>query len=150
MDYELLLVSEKTQKECVIWIKDIIINKLNLKCEYYEKNDYISICLEALTIIIDLEEIFSFDMVEECFGLKANLSAQLQVFSNTYYDGLEIMFGVIKEVINDTEHDLLLLGDSSEMILKRYNNKYSSNTIKDYEIKFPFDILDVEIEDSSK
>lgn len=61
---------------------------------------------------------------------------------------LAIIFGIINEIIKNTDYNLLLIGNASNLILERKNNNYYSSYLDDYYyFKIPFDLLGVKIDE---
>lgn len=146
MDFELLLFSTKTQEEYGYYLKEIVEKNLKADFTFEHNKDNIILCFRCMTICLDLEEILGLDVVEEEFGFKANISADIQVFSNFHHDALDIIFRIIKEIIIKTDYNLLLLGNGSNVIIKKDSGKFYSSDLKDYYFDFPFEILKVDIE----
>lgn len=147
MDFELLLFSINTQEEYGYFLKEILEKNLKVDFTFKHNEDYISLCFQCMTISLDLEEIFGLDVIEDDFNFKANLSARIQVFSNFYSDALDIIFRVIKEITIKSDCNLLLLGNGSNVIIKKDNGKFYTSELKDYYyFEFPFEKLEADIE----
>ncbi len=147
MEFELLLFSKKTQKDYAYYLMQIL-EKLNIHFKSIEDQDSINLCLDCMTISVDLEEEVGLEVIEDDFNFVADTSARIQVFSQFRDHALEILFKTINEIIKNTDYNLLLIGDGSNLILERKNNNYYTSYLDNYYyFKIPFDILEVKIEE---
>lgn len=148
MEFELLLFSKKTQKDYAYYLMQILEKKLHIHFKSVEDQDSINLCLDCMTISVDLEEEVGLDVIEDDFNFVADTSARIQVFSQFRDHALEILFKTINEIIKNTDHNLLLIGNGSNLILERKNNNYYTSYLDDYYyFKIPFDLLGVKIEE---
>lgn len=148
MDFELLLSSNKTQKDYAYYLIQILKNNLNINFKFVEDHDSINLCLDCMTITIDLEEEVGLEVIEEDFNFVADTSARIQVFSKFRDLALGIIFEIINEIIKNTNYNLLLIGNGSNLILEKKNNNYYTSYLDDYYyFKFPFELLGVKIDE---
>ena len=151
MEFELLLFSKKTQKDYAYYLMKILEKKLNIHFKSIEDQDSINLCLNCMTISVDLEEEVGLEVIEEDFNFVADTSARIQVFSQSRDQALVILFKTINEIIKNTDYNLLLIGDGSNLILEKKNNNYYTSYLDDYYyFKIPFDLLGVKIEEIKK
>lgn len=148
MDFELLLSSNKTQKDYAYYLIQILKDNLNINFKFVEDHDSINLCLDCMTITIDLEEEVGLEVIEEDFNFVADTSARIQVFSKFRDLALGIIFEIINEIIKNTNYNLLLIGNGSNLILEKKNNNYYTSYLNDcYYFKFPFELLGVKIDE---
>lgn len=148
MEFELLLFSKKTQKDYAYYLMQILEKNLNIHFKSVEDQDSINLCLDCMTISVNLEEEVGLEVIEDDFNFVADTSARIQVFSQFRDHALEILFKTINEIIKNTDHNLLLIGNGSNLILERKNNNYYTSYLDDYYyFKIPFDLLGVKIEE---
>jgi len=148
MDFELLLSSNQTQKDYAYYLIQILKDNLNTNFKFVEDHDSINLCLDCMTISIDLEEEVGLEVIEEDFNFVADTSARIQVFNMSRDLALAIILGIINEIIKNTDYNLLLIGNASNLILERKNNNYYSSYLDDYYyFKIPFDLLGVKIDE---
>jgi hypothetical protein len=148
MDFELLLFCKRTQKEYANYIKTIIEKNLNINFKYYEDLDSIDLCLDCMTISIDLDDEIGLEVIKEDFNFVADTSARIQVFSKFRDSAMAILFKIINEIIKNSNSNLLLIGDGSNLILEKNNNNFYTSSLDDYYyFKFPFELLGVKIKE---
>jgi hypothetical protein len=148
MDFELLLFSKKSQKDYAYFLVKIIEKNLNIHFKVIEDQDSINLCFDCMTISIDLEEVIGLEVIEEDFKFIADTSARIQVFSQFSDYAIAILLKTINEITKNTDYNLLLIGDGSNLILEKKNNNYYTSFLDDYYyFKFPFELLGVNIEE---
>ncbi len=151
MEFELLLFSKKTQKDYAYYLMQILEKNLNIHFKSIEDQDSINLCLDCMTISIDLEEEVGLEVIEEDFNFVADTSARIQVFSQFRDHAMVILFKTINEIIKNTDYNLLLIGNGSNLILEKKNKNYYTSYLDDYYyFKFPFELLGVKIETIKK
>lgn len=151
MEFELLLFSKKTQKDYAYYLMQILEKSLNIHFKSIEDQDSINLCLDCMTISIDLEEEVGLEVIEEDFNFVADTSARIQVFSQFRDHAMVILFKTINEIIKNTDYNLLLIGDGSNLILEKINKNHYTSFLDDYYyFKFPFELLGVKIETIKK
>lgn len=148
MDFELLLFSKKTQKDYAYYLMKILEKDLNIHFKSIEDQDSITLCFDCMTISIDLEDEIGLEVIEEDFNFVADTSARIQVFSQFRDHALVVLFKTINEIIKNTDYNLLLIGNGSNLILEKNNNNYYTSYLNDYYyFKIPFELLGVKIEE---
>lgn len=145
MDYELVFLSEMSLIEWARYIYGVFKEKLDLKVQYKEHSDHISIVCEYMSFLIDTDEIIGMDVIKEVFSFEANVSIRLQIFGRTYDQGIKLFFMLLKYIMDDKAEDLLLLENGSEVILKRKGADICTCIQEGYETDFPFALLGREI-----
>lgn len=144
MDYELLMDSKWTQKSLAMYVKEVIERKLTI--DYIEDSDYIVISCEYFTMWFDLEEIIGLDVIYEEYQFEANASARIQVFKNKFDEGLNLLFFLMKDIMDYQDNDILFLENGSIIVLEKRSNKLFTHIDKNWETEYPFDILNKRIE----
>lgn len=114
MEFELLLFSKKTQKDYAYYLRQIL-EKSYIHFKSIEDQDSINLCLDCMTISVDLEEEVELEVIEDEFNFVADTSARIQVFSQYRDHNLEILFKIINEIIKNTDYNLLLIGNGSNL-----------------------------------
>lgn len=144
MDYELLMDSKWTQKSLAMYIKEVIERKLTI--DYIEDSDYIVISCEYFTMSFDLEEIIGLDVIYEEYQFEANASARIQVFKKKFDEGLNLLFFLMKDIMDYQDNDILFLENGSIIVLEKRDNKLITHIDKNWETEYPFNILNRRIE----
>ena len=144
MDYELLMDNKWTQKSLAMYVKEVIERKLMI--DYIEDSDYIVISCEYFTMRFDLEEIIGLDVIYEEYQFEANASARIQVFKNKFDEGLNLLFFLMKNMMDYQDNDILFLENGSIIVLEKRGNKLITHVDKNWETEYPFDILNRRIE----
>jgi len=146
MDCELLVFSKLSQESYSNFIMSIIEMDSTLIANYKSYADYISINCEYFTMIFDIDEIIGLDIVEEDFGFVANISIRIQLLRNTLDQGLNLLFKILNYIIKYADENLLLLENGSKVIIEKKNQHIYSNVNENDETKYPFHLIESEIE----
>lgn len=144
MDYELLMDSKWTQKSLAMCVKEVIERKTII--DYIEYSDYIGIVCEYFTMTFDLEEIIGLDVISEEYQFEANASARIQVYKNKFNEGLNLLFVLMKDIMNYQDSNILFLENGSIIVLEKRGNKLFTHVDKNWETEYPFDILNRKVE----
>lgn len=143
MEHELLLYNNMTQKSCAGYVYMILKNKIRIDTVYREYDDYINMYCKYLSLNFDINEIIGLDVVEKVFDFNANISADVHILNQTFYEGLEILFRLVKAIIDDLDCNLLLLEEGSKVVLERKNNVlYTGINKESNKVDYPFELLE--------
>ncbi|WP_033165579.1 hypothetical protein [Clostridium sp. KNHs205] len=144
MDCELYIKSKNSKMEYAIFLKKLLEQKIDITLK--EDEDSISLCTYCMTLIIDLDERIGLDFVKDEYSFNADICVGIQIFRNYVSEGISIVFELLNEIIDSTSDYFLLLESSTYVILKRDAQSYYSHLPSNYEIRLPFNLLNVEIE----
>ncbi len=145
MDYELVFLSKMSLIDWAKYIGNLFQEKMGIEIDYKEHPDYISISCEYMTFLMDTDEIFGMDVIKEVFSFEANISIRVQIFGKKFQKGIEVLFMLLKLIMEENTENFLLLENGSEVILKRKGSDICTHIQKGYETEFPFEILGREI-----
>mgnify|MGYP005760772965 FL=1 len=144
MDYELFIQSNKTAVEYAEVLRNILEKKLHIKITQSKDNDSISIYCTFFTIWIELEDDFGLIMAKEIYDFDANIDTKIQVFGRTYDEGLNLLFRLLKCLLEYND-SLLLEENGSYIVLKKEQKEFTSEVLCDHKPEYPFGILNVEV-----
>ena len=145
MDYELVFLSDMSMIEWARYICNVLKEEMSVNVEYKEHVDYVSIVCEYMSFIIDTDEILGMDVIKEVFSFEANVDIRVQKFGRVFKEGIELLFMLLKLIMEDRREDLLLLENGSEVILKRRGEELCTCLPKGYETDYPFRLFEKKI-----
>ena len=143
MDYELLLSGEMSQKSFSIFVKKIIEKRISV--DYKQYSDNIGIACDYFSMFFDLDEIIGLDIIYDEYGFKATANTRVQLFGNTFKQGLELIFIIIKNLAAYTDDDILLLENGSIIVLEKKDGTLFTHINESWETEYPFDLLNIQI-----
>ena len=101
---------------------------------YYLSHDYFSITI--------FKETFGLDMIEEDYNLKVTSSISIDLLAKAVEEGMSLILRVIGALLKKIEGNIIFLGNSSTIILKKVDNEiYAYNNPEQYYFKISFDDL---------
>lgn len=137
MDFELFLESNLSRESLAEVIEKIIINTLNKKVSVKNDEEEIVIGTEYYSLALELEDISDINFVRTQYELDVNICIRVQLFGNTYYQGLESLFKVMGKFMKQCDGNLLFLENGSDQLLRKENGQLIVNSDLDqYQIKY--------------
>ncbi|WP_152392602.1 hypothetical protein [Paenibacillus guangzhouensis] len=137
MDFELFLESNLSCKSLAEVIEKIIVNILNEKVSVQNDEEEIVIGTENFSLALELEDISDINFVRTHYDLDVNICIRVQLFGNTFYQGLESLFKVMGKFIKQCGGNMLFLENGSDQLLRKENGQLIVNSDLDqYQIKY--------------
>ncbi|AIQ32169.1 hypothetical protein P40081_31630 [Paenibacillus sp. FSL P4-0081] len=137
MDFELFLESKLSCSALAEVIEKIIIKILNEKVSVYSDEEEIVIGTEYFSLALELEDISDISFVRSHYDLDVNISIRVQLFGDTFYQGLEALIKIIGKLIKQYGGNLLFLENGSDQLLRKENGQLIVNSDLDqYQIKY--------------
>jgi hypothetical protein len=137
MDFELFLESKLSCSALAEVIEKIIIKILNEKVSVYSDEEEIVIGTEYFSLVLELEDISDISFVRSHYDLDVNISIRVQLFGDTFYQGLEALIKIIGKLIKQYGGNLLFLENGSDQLLRKENGQLIVNSDLDqYQIKY--------------
>lgn len=137
MDFELFLESNLSCSALAEVIEKIIIKILNEKVSVYSDEEEIVIGTEYFSLALELEDISDISFVRSHYDLDVNISIRVQLFGDTFYQGLEALIKIIGKLIKQYGGNLLFLENGSDQLLRKENGQLIVNSDLDqYQIKY--------------
>ncbi|AIQ60713.1 hypothetical protein [Paenibacillus borealis] len=137
MDFELFLESNLSCSALAEVIEKIIIKISNEKVSVYSDEEEIVIGTEYFSLALELEDISDISFVRSHYDLDVNISIRVQLFGDTFYQGLEALIKIIGKLIKQYGGNLLFLENGSDQLLRKENGQLSVNSDLDqYQIKY--------------
>lgn len=147
MDFDLVILSDWSMRKWSEYIYDILRNRIGLDATYHnEEKDWICVCCEYFHVCFDEQEEgallnMTIGLVKEDFDFEITVSISIQMFAKNFDKGVEVLFKMINQIIKDGVGNFMLLGDFTEIILKKENEVLFTEALEEY----PFYILEREI-----
>lgn len=137
MDFELFLESNLSCKSLAEVIEQIIINFLNEKVSIQKDEEEIVIGTEYFSLALELEDISDINFVRTHYDLDVNICIRVQLFGNTFDQGITSLFKVIGKLLKQCGGNLLFLENGSDQLLRKENGQLIVNSDLDqYQIKY--------------
>lgn len=148
--YELLLYGNMTQKYFARYIYTIFNDIIKIHTKYNEYENYINMYCKYLSLDFDTDDDiddleFTLKTAKKVFNFNANISVDIHILNQTFYDGLKILFRLVKTIMDDLDCNILLLEDGSKVILERKNNILYTHVHEGDETDYPFELLERKI-----
>ncbi|GIO91377.1 hypothetical protein [Paenibacillus lactis] len=136
MDFELFLESNLSCKSLAEVIEQFIINFLNEKVSIQKDEEEIVIGTEYFSLALELEDISDINFVRTHYDLDVNICIRVQLFGNTFDQGITPFFKVIGKLLKQCGGNLLFLENGSDQLLRKENSQLIVNSDLDqYQIK---------------
>jgi len=144
MEFSLIVYSELDINSFINQIDTILNSSLNFSVKALKDEELVSFAYIHFTCFIsrEIDEIEG-DYLKHCFdefGINGTYSISIQLFRETYMEGLVSLFGVIRDLLKNNSGDLGLIGTGNGMpIFKRTDNVlWAANNRSEYYFDFPF------------
>lgn len=137
MDYELFLLSNISHHSLGEMLEKFTTEYANKKATLSGNGEEIVIGSDLFSFAIEIEDISDIDFVKNHYNLDVNVCIRVQLFSNTFYQGLELLFKIIGRLIRHIAGNLLLLEDGSAQLLRMENGQLIvNNALDQYQTKY--------------
>jgi len=137
MDYELFLGSNLSCESLAEKIERIIIEFVNEKVSVHNDEEEIVIGTEYFSLALEIEDISDIGFVRKHYDIDVNVCIRVQLFGNTFYQGVELLFKVIGNLMKQIGGNLLFLENGSDQLLRKENGQLIvNNDLDQYQIKY--------------
>lgn len=86
---------------------------------------------------LEIDDISDIAFVRNHYNLNVNQCIRIQLFGNTFYQGLEYLFKVIGKIINKIDGNLLFLENGSDQLLRKENGQLIvNNDLNQYQKRY--------------
>ncbi|MCX7569208.1 hypothetical protein OS242_04485 [Tumebacillus sp. DT12] len=137
MDFELFLESNLSCKSLAEVIQKKINDALNEKISVHYDEEEIVIGTEYFSLAFEIEDISGIDFVRNHYNLYVNVCIRVQLYGNTFYQGLEYLFKIMGKIMKGCCGNLLFLENGSDQLLRKENGQLIvSNDLDQYQIKY--------------
>ncbi len=137
MDFELFLESSLSHKSLAEFIEKIIIDNLNEKVSVHNNDEEIVIRTEYFSLALEIEDISDITFVRNHYDLDINVCIRVQLFGDTFYQGLEFLFRIVGKYMKQFAGSLLFLENGSDQLLRKENGQLIvNNDLDQYQIKY--------------
>ena len=137
MDYELFLSSNFSCKSLAEIIRSIIVESVNEETTVHISEEEIVIGIKYFSLALEIEDISDIAFIRRHYDIDVNVSIRVQVFGNTFRQGLEVLFKVIGNLMRQVGGNLLFLENCSDQLLRKENGQLIINSDLDqYQEKY--------------
>ncbi|PZD92887.1 hypothetical protein DNH61_02465 [Paenibacillus sambharensis] len=137
MDFELFLESNVSCRSLADLIKITIVNLLNEKVSIQNDEEEIVIGTEYFSLALELEDISDINFVRTHYDLDVNVCIRVQLFGNTFEQGIKYLFKVIEQLLKQCGGNLLFLDNGSDQLLRKKDGQLIVNSdLNQYQIKY--------------
>lgn len=137
MDYELFLRSNVHNNSLGEMIERFTNEFVNKKASFNCNDEEIVIGSEFFSLALEIEDISDIAFVRNHYNLDVNVCIRVQLFGNTFYQGLELLFKVMGKLIRHIDGNLLFLEDGSAQLLRIENGQLIvNNALDQYQTKY--------------
>lgn len=137
MDYELFLGSNLSCESLAEKIERIIIEFVNEKVSVHNDEEEIVIGTEYFSLALEIEDISDIGFVRKHYDIDVNACIRVQLFGNTFYQGVELLFKVMGNLMKQIGGNLLFLENGSDQLLRKENGQLIvNNDLDQYQIKY--------------
>lgn len=137
MDYELFLSSNLSCKSLAEIIRSIIVGSVNEEITVHISEEEIDIGIKYFSLALEIEDISDIAFIRRHYDLYVNVCIRVQLFGNTFYQGIEVLFKVIGNLMRQVGGNLLFLENGSDQLLRNENGQLIVNSDLDqYQVKY--------------
>ncbi|MGG4548931.1 hypothetical protein ABER02_14150 [Rossellomorea marisflavi] len=137
MDYELFLSSNLSCKSLADIIRSIIARSVNEDITVHISEEEIVIGIKYFSLALELEDISDIAFIRRHYDLDVNICIRVQLFDNTFYQGIEILFKALGDLMRQVGGNLLFLENGSDQLLRKENGQLMVNSDLDqYQEKY--------------
>ncbi|GAB6991791.1 hypothetical protein JCM16418A_38410 [Paenibacillus pini] len=135
MDCELFLVSNLDNETLKNTIYNILCEVVKDKVTIYESFSRLS--CRYFTIDIETEDITGIDFIREEYKLEINAEIRIQLFGQTFNEGLEVLFYMIGDILSISNPDMVFVENGTDQLFRKENDIVIVNTNLDqYQKKY--------------
>ncbi|GEB34992.1 hypothetical protein [Brevibacillus parabrevis] len=137
MDYELFLRSNVGNNSLGEMLERFTTEFANKKASFSCNDEEIVIGSELFSLALEIEDVSDIVFVRRHYNLDVNVCIRIQLFGNTFYQGLELLFKVMGKLIRHIDGNLLFLEDGSAQLLRIENGQlFVNNALDQYQAKY--------------
>lgn len=137
MDYELFLETNLTIRSLAEIIEGILIELGNEKVTVQNDEEEIYIGISYFSLALEIEDISDIAFVRKYYNINVNVTIRVQLFGNSFYDGLKNLFKVIGKLMKLVDGNLLFLENGSDQLLRKESGQLIvKNDLDHYQIKY--------------
>lgn len=137
MDYELFLETNLTIRSLAEIIEGILIELGNEKVTVQNDEEEIYIGISYFSLALEIEDISDIAFVRKHYNIDVNVTIRVQLFGNSFYDGLKNLFKVIGKLMKLVDGNLLFLENGSDQLLRKESGQLIvKNDLDHYQIKY--------------
>ncbi|MFE0558483.1 hypothetical protein ACFW1P_21440 [Paenibacillus sp. NPDC058910] len=137
MDCELFLESNLSSKSLAEIIQKIVAESVNQNVSLHNNEEEIVISTEFFSLALEIDDISDIAFVRNHYNLNVNQCIRIQLFGNTFYQGLEYLFKVIGKIMNKIDGNLLFLENGSDQLLRKENGQLIvNNDLNQYQKRY--------------
>ncbi|MEK3911142.1 hypothetical protein [Paenibacillus sp. FSL H7-0331] len=137
MDCELFLLSNLSYKSLGEMIERITNELANAEVSVNCNEEEIIIGSEYFSLALEIEDTSDISFVRNHYNLDVNVCLRVQLFSNTFYLGLELLFKMMGKLMKQIDGNLLFLEDGSDQLLRKENGELIINKdLNQYQTKY--------------
>ncbi|MEK4522404.1 hypothetical protein MKX96_12340 [Psychrobacillus sp. FSL W7-1493] len=137
MHYELFLKSDLSCKSLAEIIQSIIVESMNEEITVHISEEEIVIGIKFFSLALEIEDISDIAFIRRHYDIDVNVSIRVQLFGNTFYQGIEVLFKVIGNLMRQVGGNLLFLENGSDQLLRKENGQLIINSDLDqYQLKY--------------
>ncbi|MEK3706485.1 hypothetical protein MKY87_20810 [Paenibacillus sp. FSL R7-0198] len=137
MDYELFLRANLDLNYLGKLLERHTIEFVNGSVSFNSNDEEIVIGSNFFTLTLEIEDISDIAFVRNYYNLDVNVCIRVQLFDNTFYEGLEHLFKIIGNLIGNTSGNLLFLENGSTQLLRMENGLLAvNNRLDEYQTKY--------------
>lgn len=137
MDYELFLLSNVDNHSLGEMLERFTTEYANKKASLSCNDQEIVIGSELFSLALEIEDISDIAFVRNHYNLDVNVCIIIQLFGNTFYQGLELLFKIMGRIIRHIDGNLLFLEDGSAQLLRIENGQLIvNNALDQYQRKY--------------
>ncbi|MRN55621.1 hypothetical protein [Paenibacillus monticola] len=137
MDCELFLLSNLSYKSLGEMIERITNELVNKEVSVNCNEEEIIIGSEYFSMALEIEDTSDISFVRNHYNLDVDVCLRVQLFGNTFYQGLELLFKIMGKLMKQINGNLLFLEDGSDQLLRKENGELIINKDLDqYQTKY--------------
>lgn len=137
MEYELFLLSNVSNNSLGEMLERFTTEYANKKASLSCNDEEIVIGSELFSLALEIEDISDIAFVRNHYNLDVNVCIRIQLFGNTFYQGLELLFKIMGRLIRHVDGNILFLEDGSAQLLRIENGQLIvNNALDQYQTKY--------------
>ena len=137
MDYELFLSSNLSCNSLADIIRSKIAGSVNEDITVHINEEEIVIGIKYFSLALEIKDISDITFIRRHYDLDVNVCIRVQLFGSTFYQGMEVLFKVIGDLMRQLGGNLLFLENGSDQLLRKENGQLMVNSDLDqYQVKY--------------
>lgn len=137
MDYELFVESHINKKSLADTTEKIVKETVGEKVTMQSDEEEIIIGNKYFSLTFEMEDISDIAFVRNHYRLDINVCIRVELYGDTFYQGLELLFKVIGKLMKQTVGNLLFLENGSDQLLRKENGQLIvQNNLDQYQKRY--------------